>query len=1218
MFARFFIDRPIFAWVVSLVILLGGGVAYFSLPTELYPNITPPTVQVTASYPGASAVVVANTVAAPIEQQVNGVERMLYMSSQSTNDGNYTLTVTFQIGTDVNIAQVLVQNRVTLALPQLPPQVQLEGVNTKKSSPDILLAINLLSPNSRYDSIYMSNFATIQLKDELLRIDGVGDILLLGQRDYSMRLWLDPYKLATRGLTASDVVSAIQSQNVQVAAGAVGQQPVPAGQPFQLTMTALGRLDTERQFGGIILKTGAPNQTGVGGSSSPVVYVRDVARVELGAQTYDQTASADGNPSAAMGVFLLPGANALQVADTVKQRMKELKSRFPPGLEYDIFYDTTPFIQRSVEEVVNTLIIAVLLVGAVVLFFLQDWKAMILPMIDVPVSLVGTFAVMAALGFSLNNLTLFGLVLAIGIVVDDAIMVLENIERLMATGLDARSATIKAMDELTGPIVAITLVLSSVFLPACFIPGLTGQFYRQFALTIAASVTISAINAMTLTPSRAVSIFRSEERGEGRGARGELAPRKEALPWWIFGIVGGLATTWLAPRVLAGNLGPPAEAGSLDKWLYWGATFAPGLVVGLLVGWFLIGPVNAVLGWIFRGFNRVFDVITAAYGWTIGKLLRVSVIVLVVYGGLLALTWWRMASAPTGFIPTQDQGYLVTNVQLPDSASVQRTDAVLAQIDKIARRIPGVAHTVGVSGESFLTSTNCSNLGSMFIVLKPFDERTSPEEYDAVVAAKLQQQCNQEIEGAIIGVFRAPPIHGLGNAGGFKLQTEQHGFVDLGELQTMTDQLVKRASADPRYALVFTQYRAHVPQIFVDIDRVKVQSLQVPIQDVFTTLQVYMGGFYVNQFNKFGRTWQVNIQADPACRTNADVLKQLYVRSSPSLGQGQGQMVPLGTLLRAEDSTGPVSVMRYNMYASAPVNGVPAPGVSSGSVVQEMTRLGRELDVPFEWTEITFLQVQAGNIALLIFALGTVLVYLVLAAKYESWRLPLAVILVVPMCLLAAVTGMTIARMPVDIFVQIGFLVLVALASKNAILIVEFAQEQRQQGAELHDAARDAARIRFRPIIMTSLAFIGGVYPLVVATGAGAEMRQSLGTAVFSGMIGVGLFGIFLTPVFFFVLMRLGSRRRDAAPATPGGDGKRPAEQEPLNVSRWTESRQPDQSRREQNPIGEPGAYATGGCGVGQVANLPSPRQVSDLPHPSGRLRSRLAIFSLAICILSM
>jgi multidrug efflux pump len=1136
MFARFFIDRPIFAWVVSIVILLGGAVAYSFLPTELYPNITPPTVQVTAIYPGANAEVVANTVAAPIEQQVNGVERMLYMSSQSTNDGSYTLTITFEIGTDVNIAQVLVQNRVALAQPQLPPQVQLEGVNTKKTSPSILLVINLLSRDRRYDSVYMSNFATIQLKDELLRINGVGDILMLGQRDYSMRLWLDPYKLNTRGLTASDVIAAIQNQNVQVAAGAVGQQPVPAGQPFQLTLSALGRLDTERQFGDIILKTGAPSTSqddsstaGAGGPSSPVVYVRDVARVELGAQSYDQTATADGRPSTSMAVFLLPGANALEVADAIKQRMKELKSRFPPGLEYDFYYDTTPFIQRSVEEVVNTLVIAVVLVGGVVLFFLQDWKAMILPMIDVPVSLIGTFAVMAALGFSLNNLTLFGLVLAIGIVVDDAIMVLENIERLMATGLDARTATIKAMDELTGPILAITLVLCSVFIPSCFVPGLTGQFYRQFALTIAASVIISAVNAMTLTPSRAVSIFRSEEHDAGQaGKPDQHHPQKEALPWWIFGIVGGLLTLWLAPR-LAGHLGlPPApdeDASKVLRWLYRGAVFTPGLMAGLLVGWFLIGPVNAVLGWVFRGFNRLFDGLTAGYGWTIGKLLRISVIVLVVYGGLLGLTGWRVAAAPTGFIPTQDQGYLLVNVQLPDSASVQRTDAVLAQIDQIARHVPGVAHTVAVSGISFLTTTNGSNLGTMFLGLKPFEQRT-PAEYDAVIAAKVQQQCNEEIEGARIGIFRAPPIQGLGNAGGFKLQTEQRGFVDLTELQTMTDKLVAQANADPHYAGVFTLYRAHTPQLFVDIDRAKVQSLQVPMQDVFTTLQVYMGGFYVNQFNKFGRTWQVNIQAEPSARTSVDILKQLYVRSSPK--QGQGEMIPLGTLVRAENSSGPLSVMRYNMYTSAAVNGIPAPGVSSGTVVQEMTRLARELDVPFEWTEMTFLQVKAGNIAFLIFGLGTVLVYLVLAAKYESWRLPLAVILVVPMCLLAAVTGMAIARLPVDIFVQVGFLVLVALASKNAILIVEFANERQQQGEDPRTAAQEAAQIRFRPIIMTSLAFIGGVYPLVVASGAGAEMRQSLGTAVFSGMIGVTLFGIFLTPVFTFVLMRRGDRGEQA------------------------------------------------------------------------------------------
>ena len=1146
--ARFFIDRPIFAWVLSLVILLVGGVAVFFLPIELYPDITPPTIQVTASYPGANAQVVADTVAAPIEQQVNGVEKMLYMSSQSTNDGNYALTVTFAIGTDVNIAQVLVQNRVTLALPQLPAQVQLEGVSTKKKSPDILFAINLISPDGRYDNLYMSNFATIQLRDEILRINGVGDIIILGERDYSMRVWLDPDKLTTRSLTATDVVNAIQNQNVQVAAGAVGQEPVPKGQQFQLPMSALGRLDTIKQFGDIILKTGQANTTGTSavssstagyaagtpgnvssppsaavnpdsGPSTPVVRVKDVGWIELGAQTYDQTSKLDGQPSAGLAIFLLPGSNALDVAQACKRKMKELESRFPPGLEYKIVYDTTPFIQQSVDEVFRTLLIAVVLVALVVLFFLQDWKAMILPMIDVPVSLVGTFAVMALLGFSLNNLTLFGLVLAIGIVVDDAIVVLENIERLMATGLDARAATIKAMEEITGPIIAITLVLSSVFLPSAFVPGLTGQFYRQFAVTIAVAMIISAMNAMTLTPSRAVSIFRTEEAGHGREVK------KEALPWWIFGVGGGLLTLWVAPRFLAGPLGlaDPGEVSRLRYYAVKAATFVPGALAGGVIGWFIIGPVNAGLGWVFRAFNRLFDRVTALYGWTVGKMLRLSAIVLLVYGGLLFATYWGMAHAPTGFIPTQDQGYLLANVQLPDSASVQRTLAIMEQIDKIALSVPGVAHTVSVSGQSFLQGTDGSNLGSMFVVLKPWDER-SRDEYDDVIAQKIQRRCAQEIEGAIIGVFRAPPIHGLGNAGGFKLQTEQHGFVDLNELQLVTDKLVQQANQDPAFAGVFTLYRANTPQLFVDIDRTKVESLQVPIQDVFTTFQVYMGGQYVNQFNKFGRTWQVIVQAGPQYRTQADTVRQFKVRNN------QGQMVPLGTLARVENATGPVLVMRYNMYTSASVNGAPAPGVSSGTVVDKMTQIAKEVDVPFEWTEMTFLQVQAGNVALLIFALGTVLVYLVLAAKYESWKLPLAVILVVPLCMLAAVAGMTMARLPIDIFVQIGLLVLVGMASKNAILIVEFAQDLRQQGKEVHEAALQAAKIRFRPIIMTSLAFIFGVLPLVIATGAGAEMRQSLGTAVFSGMIGVTMFGVFLTPVFFFVLMWLGRSKPKQEP----------------------------------------------------------------------------------------
>jgi len=1123
MFARFFIDRPIFAWVLSLVIILIGGVAVVFLPVDLYPPITPPTVTVTATYPGANAEVVANTIAAPIEQQVNGVENMLYMSSQATNDGNYALTVTFEIGTDLNIAQVLVQNRVALALPQLPAQVQFQGVTVKKRSPNILLAVSLISPDNRYNDLYLSNYATIHILDELLRIKGIGDIFIFGQRNYAMRIWLDPDKLATRNLTAVDVVEAIRSQNVQIAAGQIGQEPIPSGQQFQLPMSALGRLESVEQFGNIIIKTGQGNPL-QGSPSAQVVRVRDVARIELAAQNYDISSRLDGQPSAGMGIFPLPGSNALDVANAIKKKMEELKTSFPPGLDYRILYDTTPFIRESVNEVFRTLFLAVLLVAAVVLLFLQDWKAMILPMIDVPVSLVGTFTVMALLGFSLNNLTLFGLVLAIGIVVDDAIVVLENIERLIATGLDVRTATIQAMAEITGPIIAITLVLCSVFLPGTLVRGLTGQFYRQFAVTIAVSMVISAINALTLTPSRAVFIFKTEERGQGH----EL--KREALPWWIFGVLGGVLTMWLAQHYFAGPVGlSAAEQGPLSRYyLLKTATFVPGAVVGGIIGWLIIGVVNAVLGWIFRGFNRIFDRITAVYGWMVGRALRLSAIVLLIYGGLLFLTYWVASRAPTGFLPTQDQGYLLASVQLPDSAAVQRTQQIMAQIDKIARSTPGVGHTVAVSGTSFLLGTNGSNLGSMFVVLDPFSRRETPDRYDAAIAQIIQARCAREIEGAIIGVFRAPPIRGLGNAGGFKLQTEQRGYVDLAELQGMTDQLVRRANADPHFAGVFTQFRAATPQLFVDIDRTKVQSLQVPIADVFTTLQVFMGGLYVNQFNKFGRTWQVQVEAAPPFRTNADVLKQFKVRNI------QGRMVPLGTLARVEDSTGPLLQMRYNMYASASINGIPAPGVSSGQAIDAVTRLADELHVPFEWTEMAFLQLQAGNVALVVFTLGTVLVYFVLAAKYESWRLPLAVILVVPLCMLAAVTGMMIAHLPVDIFVQIGLLVLIGLASKNAILIVEYARQLREEGKTLHEAAQGASRIRFRPIIMTSLAFICGVLPLVLARGAGAEMRQSLGTAVFSGMIGVTLFGVFLTPVFFFVLLWLTDRRRSRRqPAEP-------------------------------------------------------------------------------------
>ncbi|MBV9123417.1 MAG: efflux RND transporter permease subunit, partial [Planctomycetes bacterium] len=912
--ARFFIDRPIFAWVLSIVVLLVGGVCIFFLPVDLYPNITPPTVQVSAVYQGANAEVVASTVGIPIEQQVNGVENMLYMSSQSTNDGSYSLTVTFEVGTDMNMAQVLVQNRVQLATPLLPTEVQIQGVTVRKRSPNILFTINLISPDHRYDSLYLSNYATVNLLDEMLRIKGVGDVSILGQRSFSMRVWVDPDKLATRNLTAVDVVNAIKSQNVQVAAGAVGQEPVPPGQRLQLTMTTLGRLQTVKQFGDIVIKAGSGNPNS-GASpaaaspspgsptatlpSTPIVYLRDVAQIELGAQNYDVDSRLDGEPSAGLAIFQLPGSNALDVTNRVKSRIQELSKTFPPGLQYTIVYDTTPFIRQSIDEVFKALLEAVLVVALVVLFFLQDWKAMILPMIDVPVSLVGTFAVMAALGFSLNNLTLFGLVLAVGIVVDDAIMVLENIERLIGTGLNARDATIQAMRELTGPILAITLVLSSVFVPTIFVPGLTGQFYRQFAVTIAASMIISAMNAMTLTPSRAVSIFRTEEVGAAsRAAPGGPARlagptnEKEALPWWIFGVLGAYLTWWLAQKYLATTLGLSEEAGP-PAWRFYliqAGTCVPGALVGGAIGWFIIHPVNAGLGWIFRQFNHFFDWITDRYGWLVGKFLRLSVFVLLVYGGLLFLTFWTFHKAPTGFLPTQDQGYLLVSVQLPDAASVQRTQEVMHKIDRIARGdpndrthypgIPGVAHTVGIAGTSFLLGTNSSNLGSMFVVLKPWAQRENHEEYDATIAEKIQAQCAREVEGAIVGVFRAPPIRGIGNAGGFQLQTEQHGFVDLKELQAATDQLVQKINADPHFAGSFTQFRASAPQLFVDVNRTKAQALQVPMQDVFTTMQVYMGGQFVNQFNRFGRTWEVQIQAAPRFRVTADILKRAQVRNS--------------------------------------------------------------------------------------------------------------------------------------------------------------------------------------------------------------------------------------------------------------------------------------------------------------------------------------------------
>lgn len=1144
MITRFFIDRPIFATVISVVFVLAGAVAGCTLPVAQYPEVTPPTVQVTASYPGANALTVRDTVAAPIEEQVSGVEGMLYMSSQCTNDGTYNLTVTFKLGMDSDMAQVLVQNRVSLALPVIPPLVQNEGINVRKMSPSTLMIVNLISPDDRYDATFLSNYATIYIKDELGRLPGVAGITYLGQRDYSLRAWLDPEKLAALKLSAQDVVAAIAQQNLQVAAGQIGQQPVPRGQQFQLTINTLGRLTDPEQFANIILKSAqsgpqpfgtnggnaqsanastaaasgpGPSRLPVSSAGAPIstgiVRLRDVAAVELGSQQYDQSCTLDGRASVALSIYQLPGSNALETAGGVYAKMKELKARFPDGMDFKIVYDTTPFIRESVDEVFNTLRDAVILVAIVVLLFLQDWRAMILPMIDVPVSLIGTFAVMAALGFTLNNLTLFGLVLAIGIVVDDAIVVLENIERLIGTGLDARTATIKAMEEITGPILAITLVLSSVFIPVCFLGGVTGQFFRQFAVTIAVSTIISAINAVTMTPSRAALIFETDTKGKGH------EPQREALPWWIFGVFGGLATIWVGQQFLAGQFGLPAtDDRDAPRWAHWLATvcyMVPGALLGGAAGWFIIGLVNAWLGAFFRGFNRMFDRLIVVYGRIVAGVLRLALIVLVLYGGLLLLTYFQFVRAPSGFVPQQDKGYVLVNVQLPDSASVERTEKIMRRIEKIARETAGVKHIVAVSGQSLILNANAPNLGSMYVILEEFAQRHDSAESAEGVAGELRRRCRSEVRGAIVSTFSAPPIDGLGTTGGFKMIVEDRGNLGLAELQRVSDLIVAEGNATPGLTGLFNSARVDTPWLYLDIDRTKCLALGVQVSDVFSTLQVYLGSYYVNNFNQFGRTWQVIVQADSRFRRHVSDIKELQVRNS------LGKMVRLGTLMDVRETAGPVSVLRYNLYSAAAIIGNPAPGTSSGEAIELMRAIAAKHLPPsmaYDWTELTFLQLQAGNVAILVFALAVVFVFLVLAAQYESWKLPLAVILVVPMCLLCSISGVILAGMEVNIFTQIGFVVLVGLASKNAILIVEFAKQRRETGVPARDAVLEASRLRLRPILMTSFAFIFGVVPLVLAHGAGAEMRSTLGMAVFSGMVGVTLFGIFLTPVFYFAL----------------------------------------------------------------------------------------------------
>ena len=1050
MISRFFIDRPIFAAVLSILITIAGMVAAISLPVAQYPEIAPPTVLVTASYPGANAQTVLDTVAAPIEQQVSGVENCMYMTSQCTNDGAYTLLVTFKAGTDANMAQVLVQNRVSLGLPNVPDLVQRQGVAVKKISPSTMMIVNLISDDDPvsgkaiYDDIYMSNYATIQIRDELLRLPGVGNVTFLGERDYSMRAWLNPDRMAVLGITADVVLQALSQQNLQVAAGSIGQQPVPAGQSFQLIINTLGRLTDVEQFGNVIIKIGDDTKNG---SVSSVVRLRDIARVELGAQQYDQSCALDGKPSVALSIFQLPGSNALQTAQGVYGKMDELSRRFPTGLKHKIVYDTTPFIKESIIEVFKTLRDAIVLVAIVVLVFLQNWRATLIPLIAVPVAIVGTFAVMAGLGFSLNNLSLFGLVLAIGIVVDDAIVVVENVERWLAEGLSPRDAARKAMDEVTGPVIAVALVLCAVFVPCAFITGVTGQFFRQFAITIAVSTVISAFNSLTLSPALAAILL------QPHGAKRDI--------------------------------------------------------LAILL--------NVTLGWFFKLFNGVFSVGTTAYTNIVAVMLRVSLIVLMVYVGLLYATYWSFAHTPTGFIPAQDKGYLLLNVQLPDSASVSRTREVMKQLEAIASSIEGVEHTVSLSGQSLLLGASASNFGSMNVILKPFEDRKGLSSDS--IGASISERCRREVKDAAVGVFGPPAIDGLGNAGGFKMMIEDRGPLGLAELQKTADAIVAKGNSTPGLTGLFTSSRSGTPWLQLDIDRDKCLSMGVQLGDVFSSLQIFFGSYYVNNYNEFGRSWQLNLMADSQFRYHIEDLQRIKVRNM------QGQMVPLGTMINVRDGYGPVMLTRYNMYSASAVYGAPSPGTSSGESIDLMNGIA-DGSLPSamstEWSELTYLQLQAGNTAMVVFALAVVFVFLVLAAQYESWSLPLAVILVVPMCLLCSVIGVRLSGNDINIFTQIGFVVLVGLASKNAILIVEFAKQQREEGKSRREAVLEACRLRLRPILMTSFAFILGVVPLVVATGAGAEMRRTLGLAVFSGMLGVTVFGVFLTPVFFYVIQWFG------------------------------------------------------------------------------------------------
>ena len=1038
MFSRFFIYRPVFAGVISIVIVLAGLITVGILSVEKTPDITPPTVKVTATYPGASASVIADTVATPIEQQVNGVEDMIYMSSKSSDDGKMELTVTFEVGTDIDMATVLVQNRVSIAEPQLPEEVRRQGITVKKQSTNITLLVNLVSPDGSHDELYLSNYINLNIKDVLSRVPGVGEIVVFGAKDFGMRIWLDPNRLAARSLTTNDIVAALQDQNVQVAAGQIGAEPAPKGQNFQYTVNTQGRLSSVEQFEDIVIKTS---------DDGHLLRLKDVARVELGAQAYNMYVELNGAPSIALGVYQLPGANALAVADGIKAEMEKLSKNFETGVEYQIVFDTTLFVTSSIKEVVVTLFVAAVLVVLTVYVFLQDLRITLIPTLTIPVALIGTLAVMMPLDMSINTLSLFGLVLAIGIVVDDSILVVENTMRIIdGEGLPAKEATEKALLEITGPVIATTLVLLAVFIPSAMISGITGRLYQQFALTIATATVFSSINALTLSPA----------------------------------------------------------------------------LCGML-----LRPSSTTHGVFFTAFNKMFDLTTKGYSRFVGALLRKTAIVALVLGGFYAATVWSFIEVPGGFIPDEDQGYFFVNVQLPDGATLQRTTEVMDRVSAIVAETDGVADTITIGGYTILDSQFRTNGGCCFVVLDPWDDRTSREKQITAILQSVYMRAS-EIEEAVTLAFMPPPIDGLGNAGGFELQLQDRAAAGMIQLEAIASDLVVAGDADPELTRMNSNLQTNVPQLYLEIDRTKTTKEGVPLQTVFSTLQAYLGSLYVNDFNLFGRVYKVMVQADHPFRSRVDDINRLQVRNR------FGDMIPLSTLLAVEETVGPQTISHFNLYPSATITGQASPGYSSGQAITAMERISRDRmpsSMGYEWSGVTYQQLEAGNQVSFVFGIAFVFVFLFLAAQYESWSIPLAVICSVPLAIFGAMIATWMRALDNNIYTQIGLVLLIGLASKSAIMIVEFAKQRRAEGLSIIEAADEAARLRFRPILMTAFSFILGVFPLVIATGAGAASRRALGTAVFGGMLLSTLLGIFITPVLYVIIQRL-SEWRSRPPKT--------------------------------------------------------------------------------------